>query len=266
MPLLTRAEYRDSVRRKLNIVPPKDAIPGAMAGQQPTNYPLPTNAQINEAFTDAIADANRISGFHVTGFRIPVAADTSGSRQPFGMYLGNLTPNTAVPVTPEGWINDVQRVLWIPDSSGIPVLLLPNTRDNLDRGRNVAYYNQPPQATPYQYYIEDYTLYVTPAQNESGTYFITAGTAVVGLQCDNDILDQVPIDYQNIFEYGAIYHLSIGATQDIEWKDRAAAFGPLFQAGILRFKEFKLGGTGAPRATLNFLSYRGGYGVRRVVR
>lgn len=268
--LFTRAEFRDEVRRSMNIVPPIDVSLSNPAGAQPFNYPNPTNQQINQAFQQAISQTNREAGFHVTEYTLPVAAIDATTEGPFGIYLGDLTPNTTgstVAFPPKGIINDVQRLLWLPAAAGsVPVLVLPKFRDNLDRSGNSSYYRTFPAAIPQFWYIEGYTLYVTPSQSTTGSYILTVGTGLANFACDDDTLDQVPIDYQDIFTFGAVYLISIAQTNDVEADDRASKYGPLFIQGIKRFKEFKLGGTGAPVPNLEFTSYRGGYGTRRTVR
>lgn len=270
--LLTRAQFRDSIRRKLGIVPPIDISLSNPAGAQPTNSPYPTNMQINDALQDAISDVNRECGFHVNRFSVPVPVDPSVPFGPFRIDLSNLAPNTeGVLVAPTGRIIDVKRVLWYPGlvregtPTTPPVLLYPTTRDNLDRSDNNNYYAAP-SSFPQGYYVEEYSLWITPGQSEDGTYLLTCGTGITGLQCDNDVIDQIPIDYQNIFDYGGVYHLSITQTMDAEAQARAQAFGPLFTQGMVRFKSWINDGTGAAEPVMLFRSYRGGYGTRRVVR
>lgn len=267
--LWARAEFRDRIRRDLGIVPPID-VSGSMAipGQQPTNYPSPTNQQINQALQDFISRANIESGFHVTGFNVPVVAISGNVRGPFGLYLGDVTPNSSGSTTllnPKGLFNDVKRVTWTPSGGGVPRLLQPAWRDSIDRGQNNDYYAQPP-AEPQIWWIEGYVLNVSPAQSSDGVYNLICGSGIIGLQCDDDVLDQVPIDYQHIFVQGAIWYLSITQTMDVEAQSRVQAFQPLALQGVQDMRRFVLGGTGAPAPQMTFASYRSGYGTRRIVR
>lgn len=266
--LLTRAQFRDSVRRKLGIVPPIDVSNIYPPGAQPTNSPYPTNQQITDAFQDAISDINRKCEFHVTGIPVGVNAVDSSTIGPFGLYLGDLTPNstgTTNAFAPNARVVDVQRALWTPTGSTIPVLLEPMYRDNMDRSGESQYYRIPP-SQPRQWYVEGYVLYITPAQSEAGTLTLTCTTGIAGMTCDTDTLDQVPFDYQNVFEYQAIVNLSITQTMDVEAQARAALYGPKAADGMASFKAWVFGGSGAPQPRLPFRSYRGGYGRFRVVR
>lgn len=265
--LYTRAEFRDSIRRKMGIVPPIDVSMSNPAGAQPTNFPDPTNQQINDALTDAISDINRECGFHVTGFLVPVAAQAGTIVGPFGIYLGDLQPNTSTTpiLSPNARVLDVLRVLWVPDSSVIPVLIQPVYRDSIDRSGVSQYYSAYP-SQPQQWYVEGYVLYITPAQSETGKYYLTCGTGIADFGCDDGVIDQIPYDYQNIFEYAAIVNIAIGKPMDVEAQSLVQMYAPKASAGINRFKEWKLGGTGAPQPTMAFQSYRNSYGNRRVVR
>lgn len=266
--LYTRAEFRDSIRRKLGIVPPIDISMSNPAGAQPTNSPYPTNMQINDALTDAIRDINRTCGFHVQTFIVPVDGVTSPIYGEFGMQLSTFQPNTGSQsdYSPPGFLNDVLRVLWYSDNASPPQIVQPGYRDDFDRSGTFNYWAMLPQAQPLRWYIEGYRIFIMPAQNESGKYHFTCGTGIADFDCDDGVIPQIPIDYQNIFEYAAIVNLSMTQTMDVEAQTRAQMFAPKAADGIQRFKEWKLGGTGAPEPTMAFRSYRGGYGLRRTVR
>jgi hypothetical protein len=264
--LFTRPQFRDRIRRKLQIVPPSDSGTGN-PGDQPLNQPYPTNSQINDALQDAIADVNRECGFHVLQFTVPVAATQSGSFGPFALYLGDLTPHTTVAtvVAPTALINDVRRVLWNDLLGDPPILLTPDNRNALDRGETNNYFSNVP-GTPETWYVEGYTVFITPAHSISGAYTLTCNTGVIGLQCETDVLDQCPIDFQVIFEYQAIVRLMKASTLDAEAAERAQNFLPDAQQGIIRFKSWVEGLSGTPQPQLAFKSYRRGYGTMRTRR
>lgn len=269
MPLYTRSEFRDRIRRRLQIVPPID-IPllGALPGQQPTNYPRPTNAEINDCFNDAVSDINQECGFHVSQFDVPVEAADSSTYGPYGIDLSDLTPTTSTTalVSPTGRIVNVLRVLWTPDSGGVPQLLVGANRNYLDRGQVSNYYANLP-SSPQNWYVEQYTLWILPAQSETGTYTITSGDGIVGLGTDGATLDQVPIDFQTVFEDQCIVRLSMADALDVEAAQRARFYAPSAMAGMRRFKAWKEGGTGVVNTGLAFTgNYRSGYGTRRTVR
>lgn len=264
--LLTRAEFRDSVRRDLGIVPPIDVSNANPPGAQPTNAPYPTNRQIDDCFQEAISDVNRDCDFHMTD--IPVSVNAVTANGPFGLYLGDLTPNSTGltnAFAPNAKIIDVQRLTWTPEGNTQSTLITPVYRDNLDRSGNTDYFTVPP-SMPRAWYIQGYVLYVTPAQNQAGTYLITCALGVAGFTCDTDTLDQIPFDYQDVFKYQAIVNLSMTQTMDVEAQARAQMYGPKAAAGLKKFKEWIMGGTGAPQPVMLFKSYRTGYGTRRTTR
>jgi hypothetical protein len=264
--LKTRQEFRDSIRRKLGIIPPIDVIGmTALPGDQPTNYPYPTNMQINDALLGAVSDINRECQFHVQQYTVPVAAFPSGTRGPFQLDLSNLMPNTVgTLVTPTGHINDVLRALWVP-TGGVQQLLTPANRNALDRGLVSDYYADT-SAVPQMWYVEQYSIYLLPAPSEAGTLILTVGTGIVGLDCEDSVIDQVPIDFQDIFEYQAIVRLAKTRTMDVEAQDRAQMFGQDAALGMIQFKRWREGASGTPQPTLSFASYRTGYGTRRNIR
>lgn len=265
--LFTRAEFRDRLRRKAGLIPPID-VPGLFGqpGQQPTNAPRPTNNQLNDGFADAIADINRACGFHISEISIPVTAGLSTAYGPFTISLGDGAPSTGSTnaVSPTGRINNVQRVLWVSDTDSVPRLLTPVIRDNLDRNWNSDYYAELP-STPENWYIQGDFLKIIPAQSETGTYVLTCGTGVTGLLTDTDVLDQVPIDWQGMFEDRAMYRVAITMTGDVEWQERAQSFGALSERGMMEFKARRQGDA-ASQPIVNFRSYRTTYGTRRLVR
>lgn len=265
--LKTRQEFRDSIRRKLGIIPPIDVVgTAALPGDQPTNYPYPTNMQINDALLGAVSDINRECQFHVQQYTVPVPPFPAGSRGPFQLDLSNLNPNTfGVLVSPVGHVNDVLRVLWVP-TGGIQQLLTPSNRDYLDRAGIGDYYSDV-ASVPKTWYVEQYSLYLLPAPVVAGTLVLTLGTGIVGLDCEDSVIDQVPIDFQDVFEYQAIVRLAKTQTLDVEAQERASMFGADAVLGMHQLKAWREGVSGAPQPALSFKSvYRQGYGTRRTVR
>lgn len=265
--LKTRQEFRDSIRRKLGIIPPIDVIGvAALPGEQPTNSPYPTNMQINDALLGAVSDINRECQFHVQQYTVPVPPFPGNSRGPFQLDLSNLNPNTVgTLVSPVGHINDVLRVLWVP-TGGIQTLLSPSNRDYQDRAGVTEYYSDV-ASVPQSWYVEQYSLFIFPAPSAAGTLLLTLGTGIVGLDCEDSVIDQVPIDFQDIFEYQAIVRLAKTQTLDVEAQERAQMFGADAMLGMRQFKEWRQGVSGAPQPSLSFKSmYRQGYGTRRTVR
>lgn len=267
--LLTRAQFRDTIRRKLGIVPPIDISMSNPAGAHPTNSPYPTNMQINDALTDAIRDINRECGFHVQTINVPVDGVSAAIYGPYGMALKDMQPNTGTPsdYSPPGFLNEIRRVLWTPDGGQTPVIVEAGYRDNLDRAGSFDYWQMLPQSSPLRWYVEGYVVYIMPAQSQSGVYQFTLGTGIADFDCDDGTIPQIPIDFQNIFEYWAVVRLSKTQTMDVEAQTRAEMFAPDAARGLERFKEWVYGGTGAPQALVLFRSqYRRNYGTRRTTR
>lgn len=263
--LFTRSQFRDQIRRKLQIVPPVDEGVGP-EGAQPDNAPNPTNAQINDAFTQAIADINITCGWHQLDISVPVAAQTATSIGPFCLELAGLTPNTTGAAIGDvlAYVNDIRRVLWTGASMTVPILLSPTNRDSLDRNDMSTYYAITP-GQPQSWYCEGYRLYLTPAQFEAGTLDLLCGEGVPDFRHDSSTLDHIPADWQGMFVDRTIFRLALMFTQDIEWQDRAAAYGPLSQTEMQQFKGWR-GGDAASQPVVGLVTYRNTYANRRTIR
>ena len=239
-------------------MPPIDnPLVPALPGQQPTNYPVPTNAQIDQCLTDAIANINRECQYEVNSIDVAVGAGDSSTYGPYQISMSDFT-------TQPGLVNDIQRVLWT-TSGGVPQIIQPVTRAQLDRNFVSQYYAFLP-SQPELYYVEGYSVYITPAQNSAGVYTFTCGTGLVGLQTDSDVLSQCPDQFQNTFVYEAVRLLAMTQTLDVEANDRYAMYGQMAQNGKKSWKEWRHNLSGTQQPQLSFVSYRTGYGTRRTTR
>lgn len=269
MSLLTRAEMRDEIRRMIGILPPIDLVPsiGALPGAQPSNYPVPTNQQINSCLTNAISNINRECQYHVNVYNVPVAAGGTSTYGPYAISMEDFTPNTSATAifTPSGLVNNILRVLWTPQGGQPNNLIQPISRDNLDRSGVSNYQNLLP-SQPTWWYVEGYTVYITPAQDAAGTYTFTCGTGLVGLQTDADVLDQCPDQYQNTFYYETIKLIGMANPQDVELQSLVQTYGQMAEAGKRDWKAWRHNNSGAQQASLLLNSYRNTISTRRIQR
>jgi len=259
--LFTRPQLRDRLRRKLQILVPADTVPpSGMPGDAPTWDPLPTNQQLNDCITDALAVINTYCEPHVTQTQVTVVGQTQNG--PLGVYLGTGASlnNPGVQFTPNpiGWVIDVKSASWV-DSTGLSTLLSPVDRDYLDRGGQPSNYQNMPPAIPTYYYVEGYVLYLIPAPASAGTVKMVCGTGFVGLQDDTNPLDQIPDDYQPVFEYEALTILE--ATQGINAEAQAwlAYFAPTSERLKEELKAWRKGATGPTETGFALRSYRTSY-------
>jgi hypothetical protein len=254
MPLLTRAQFRDAIRRDLQIIPPWDTGTG-LQGDVPATQPNPSNPTINQAIQNAIDDINNATGFHVSSVAYPVAAQTASV--PYSVSIAQLTPLQVASVA------DIKQLIW-DDGTNTPFELTPTDYNALDRVRN-TYYNMPP-STPIGFYVEGYSLYVWPAPLLAGTLRMLCGTGITGFATDGDTIDQLYSGFQNVVQYQTNVRLSKLQTMDAEAQERAANFLPDALLGIEQIKAWKRnqGGQVQPSLQFNGRSIRGSYGTRRV--
>ena len=249
----------------MQIVPPVDTgLPGTAPGQVPANDPYPSNTQLDQSLDQAVADINRMVGYHISTLSVSVGAAPNGTLGPYGVSLSAISPSGTL-IQP-GRVNDIRRVLWTDSQGSVPILLFPTNRNALDRGQVSTYYNTA-AGFPQMWYIEGYTLYVSPYPSDNGTLTLTTGSGVVGFTDDQSVLDQIPVEYQWIVEYQAVTRISKSMTMDIEAKERAQMYGQDAERGILQFKAWIEGQSGVVQPTLAYGgNYRGGYGTRRTIR
>jgi hypothetical protein len=223
VPDYTRPYYRDAIRRKMSITPPVDTLPGALPGQEPSGQAWPSNPLVNQAISDAIRTINRKCRFFVqTTLTIPVTATTTNGPQWFALtgLAGSANQNV---------IQKILRVVWNNGNGTVYTLKGENWRA-FDR----AYFqfdNIFPSA-PRWYIIEGYQLGILPGINVNGTLQIWAGTGITNFCSDTDILNQLPIDYQEVIEDLAIVKLNSTNPDKQQGKEQIAIFGESAKDGL----------------------------------
>lgn len=252
--VLNRAQLRDAIRRKLNITPPIDLAQGNI-GDQPANRGNPSNFQMNDAIQEAVYDLNRRCNFHVNNnINISVPAISPSVLGPYEINL-NVAAVQSNPVLGIASINDVRRAEFI-QSGGAYYRLEPTDYREVDLARTD--YKTTPPGTPRQYWIEGYKLYVYPSQAVSGVINLICGTGLLAYQTDEDVLSQIPLDYQDVIQYLAIQILMSGQTMDKEAKERMAVFAQLAEQGVMDVNRWKNGNNGEYQPSMKVATYRVG--------
>lgn len=235
--LMTLAQMRDEIRRKCGKVPLFDMIlqetgvadPAAIGQPSPAN-PTPYNIEINTALDDATREINRrchlVANLQMT---YPVNAQNLTTNGPAYIRIRDMT-------NPLGQVQQIRRIAWNMGNN-INTRLFPTSREDLD-AQNYQYDNAQP-GVPYWYWMESNQIAIFPAPSQNGTLIIVAGVSFPGFVGDNDILDDVPIDYQDAWLYGAVVELARRNQRDEQYAQALQDYTPKFEQSIRELREWK---------------------------
>jgi Putative binding domain, N-terminal/Viral BACON domain len=198
----TRPYMRDRIRIAMGVTPPSQTLPDGVVGEAPMGQTTPTNAEINQAITDAISRLNTRVGFNgSTSVTVAVPAASANGVQYFpmqGMGTGSGSQQNN--------IDSIQKCVWNPGPGQALVPLVATSQAELDR-LQYAWDNYPP-AVPQFYMVERYQLGIVPPAQSAGTLQLYAGTAVYNFCSDTDVLNELPVDYELVLEQMAVLLLS----------------------------------------------------------
>lgn len=198
MQAMTRAQFRDAVRRAFNQIPPIDTGVGA-AGVVPVRNPWPTNPNVNMGLDFSVAWASRkarLAG-DATPRLIPIPAQTDNG--PFAINLQGIAPPLS--------INDVRRLAWVDSAGDTEVLLTADNRENMDREHQATFSQEP--ATPTRWWIEAGRLLIWPAPSADGTLSAMFGVSIWSQSqtLDGELLEIIPVDYQPMIVWRTVSYL-----------------------------------------------------------
>lgn len=251
---LTRAQFRDVVRRNLGIRPPVDDGIG-FAGDEPSGQASPKNAEIDATLEEAIAYLNTEAGFRATEFSYPIAAVSATYVGPLAQYMGSNTQ-------PPNLLTDVRRATWY--NGTVTTVLTPTSQVEQDR-LQTNYLQQGP-STPTQYWIQSYTVYLLPAPAAAGTLSLYGGTAIYGFTGDNGTIDQLPVEMQYAVSDCATWLLLRRRAAIPEY---AQMLGQYVQSAAIWAQKLKDWAASLNREftpSIGFVSYRNSQGTIRIRR
>lgn len=198
----TRPYMRDRIRIAMGVTPPSQTLPLGVVGEAPMGQTTPTNAEINQAITDAISRLNIRVGFNgSTSVVVAVPAASANGAQYFPMQ--GMGPGSG---SQQNNINSIQKCVWNPGPGQALIPLVATSQAELDR-LQYAWDNYPP-AVPQFYMVERYQLGIVPPAQMAGTLQLYAGTSVYDFCSDTDVLNELPVDYELVLEQMAVLLLS----------------------------------------------------------
>jgi hypothetical protein len=230
MPLRNRAQFRDSIRRMLNQVPPADSGTGA-PGDEPPQNAWPNNFQVNQAIDQAVDFLVQETEFATAlSVAIPVPVWTAAGPQTFSLETAGITAGILA-----GDLTEIRRLYFV-DAGGNSQLLIPRSFYEMDRdGRN---WQIDPAGAPRFYFAEGYTLYLLPGSNQGGTLYLMAGSGLLGFVLDTDIINGLPELYQSTIDYQAVCFLCASRPQSAEAMALLKAWQPFATEGIAKIREW----------------------------
>lgn len=259
--LLSRADLRDWVRRgRLGITPPIDNVPGAVAGQQPTYRPDPTNPVLNQAITEALAEVNKIANVRTNmEVEIPVAAQTQ------------IVGPTTVSLLDAGGagrngLNHVTRVVW-DNGTNTPFPLQATTYQKQDQRQDRLWNNYDALGLancPAYYFIVGYTMTIFPSPNVAGTLRIYATTTLLSPTSDGDYITDLPLDYTEDIITGVACRYWMMRSDDTDSQTKLNAWLPRWEAGKAAITEWYQSLAGDFQPSLTYEGNRRQRGNRRI--
>lgn len=266
---VTRPFMRDNIRRMMGVTPPHDTLPLAIIGEPPMGQPTPTNAEINQAITDAISRLNTRVGFNgSTSVVVAVPAASANGAQYFPMQ--GMGPGSG---SQQNNINSIQKCVWNPGPGQALIPLVATSQAELDR-LQYAWDNYPP-AVPQFYMVERYQLGIVPPAQTAGTLQLYAGTSVYDFCSDTDVLNELPVDYELVLEQMAVLLLSQrrpqepGAMSRIQFlggSDGSGESSGQVHVGIKLLAQFYNDTVVQQTKGVGMVDLRRGYGKRRLRR
>jgi len=226
--VLTRAQLRDAVRRELGQIPTFD-LSGSTAdiGIQPTTYPEPRNAALNQAIDFAVEEILAFAKVtkNATSIGIPVPAQTANGPYQFSMW----------DLSPQGNVTTVNHLTWMPTSTTVQ-RLLPTSREELDR--NGTLWEGMAPGTPTNYWIEGDLISLYPAPSSAGTLSMQANQSAwsEASNQDGEVPRLVPIEYVQLLVQCAAFNIAVRYTGNVEMSNRAKMLKPLVEDGKSKFR------------------------------
>jgi hypothetical protein len=212
-------------------------------GDPISSQPTPTNARINRAIEEALAELNRLAwvAMQVQPVAVSIAAQTAD-----GPYRQNL----AGMASPD--IIQVRTAWWVQSNAYYP--LTGTTREEMDRDRSTWY--ETDVGTPTHFWIEGHTLHLWPGNDTAGTLYMVAAVSLLGFQSDTDQCANLAADEYPVLADIVARDIAASNTGDPQMLDRLKWLAPKAEAGKQDIVRNITRRNAAQRPHIGVLSYR----------
>ena len=233
MPVLTLAQFRDDVRRKLQVTPIYDNTGNpADIGAQPLGQADPSNVILNNAINEGIDAINRVVRVgRMMNLYQSVGAAPVTTRGPF--YV-DVTPTLPTGAT----VGEIENVVW---NDGTftnrlePQGYYQQVKKGYEQFQNIA------PATPRQFVLIGNQVGLLPAPAANGTLYFDLATTMPQLVNDTDTIAFLPVEHQVVVQYWAVAILSARAATDVEAQARFQSFSGMAAQGTAQIYAWKNG-------------------------
>lgn len=205
----------------MNIIPPCDYPPNdpryGPPGSQPAGNPSPTNAQLDDAYDNAISMLNNRVQYNsiVVPIPLPAASPTQTGYLPISMANNAYISRTLMAQIGLQNFNDVRRVGWINEGDSTYQQVFPFDIAQTDRDRIIQDNNGP--GMPTWYYTDQYNLYINPPNAGAGTLQVTYGNGSLSFCTDTGYIEQLPVDHHYCVRQLANLLVTMKAPGNVEW-------------------------------------------------
>ena len=227
------AQFRDVVRRFLQLFPAIDDFPPGPVGDPSISCPDPNNKLIDECINNSISSINRIiSTAQIMQHPIPVplaSVDARGVQ--YVDYSSEILPPNSLVST---------MITNLAFSDGI-------TTERMEpftyyvKDRDYVAFQQYQPGRPVQWIVVGGHLGILPPSATKGTIYMDATIGIPPLVADTDMIRFLPIDYQDCIPYLACSILSGRQATDVEAMQRGQYFDTIGKQGILQIVQWMSG-------------------------
>lgn len=232
VPLKTLAQFRDTVRRHLEIQAPVD-IQGN-SGDAPSLTPDPSNPVINEAINEAIATVNRLVRLgSATTRSLAISGQSATVRGIQFVDISAVVANVNALV-------EIEHV-WFTSKGGDIITLQPYSYYAPTKGHQP--YPQQAPGRPSQFVLAGNQIGILPPSNIDGTVTFSYLSGMNYLFADTDQIVGVPYECQWAVVYWACYLLCAQKSYNVDYQARGQVYQQLARETVLQNYIWKNGYT-----------------------
>jgi hypothetical protein len=212
-----------------------------------TSQPTPSNAHIDQAVNEALADINRYCNLAETSTDISISVAAQTANGAYRHSLGLLAATY-----PHISIQQVRVAYW---NDGTAVeRLTPTSRSEMDRDESS--WQNTDNATPDKYWIEAGQICLYPSPLSAGTLVISCTTGLSLDEADGSVPTEIPADYHPVICDMAAALVASATPEDTEMASRYSMLAERVVAGREDILRWYANRSPLHKPTVQVFSYR----------